>query len=122
MSLLSDGLGTASLPRYGFSVNSRFSVKARSKRMLEGHPGTPWVGGRRLDGQASISQTLSVPLALSCDLLGRAEDDAVHGKMVLASEEAKVQTGTPDSGGPLGEPCRTLLSSGCSPPGSPDPS
>lgn len=50
MSFLSDGLGIISFLRYGFFVNSRFLVKVRSKRMLEGYLGILWVGGRRSDG------------------------------------------------------------------------
>lgn len=56
----SSELGTSRLPRYGFSVNRRFSVKAGSKNLVEGCSSIPRVGALRVDGQASIPQTFRV--------------------------------------------------------------
>lgn len=59
-------MGTTSFPHYEFSVNSRFSAKAGSKNMVEGHSSIPHVGALGLEGQASIYQIFRVLSALSC--------------------------------------------------------
>lgn len=49
--------------------------------------------------------------------LGSVEEHAGKGKTDFAFEEVTDHMGMLDSGGPHGELCRTLSSSGCSPPG-----
>lgn len=113
LGLLSDGLGTTSLLHYELSVSSRFSAKAGSQSMPEGHPGVPRVGRLgtgmamllflRLSGSFQL-QTVSLLGMEKMTLFKRRQ------RTVLAYEEDKICIGKLDSGGHFGELCRALPS------------